>query len=221
MYFKLEKIKKILKNKNSRVVLVILFLLVFIITTLIIERGTFLEYKELGESYIQNYKINTLCRYITMAISFVILYILIYFINRGIKKGLKPFLEQDKVQMPKFLNKSIALVVAALGSVIISNILQEKILMLISNVSFGEPFDPVFNLDTSYYMFIKPLIETIIEFYLFIIIGTIFISMLSQVLFSGLVFVSTFKFCCSATSYKEEITVSVYGTVTLNDSPFP
>lgn len=168
----MKKLKEIIKNKNSRVVLVILFLIIFILSTMIIEKGTYLEYKELGEKYIQNYKINIMYKYIAKAVSFVLIYILIYFTNRGIKKGIKPFLEQDKVQMPKILNKSIALIIAVIGSVIVSNILQEKLLMLMSNVSFGQPLDPIFNLDTSYYMFIKPLIEIMIQFYIITVIGT-------------------------------------------------
>ena len=168
----MERIKKIIKNKNSRVVLVILFLLIFIITTIIVQRGTYLEYKELGEKYIQSFETNLKCKYIIMAISFIIIYIIIYLINRGIKKGVKPFLEQDNAKMPKFLNKSLALIIALIGSAIVSNILQEKILMLMSNVTFGAPTDPIFNLDTSYYMFIKPIIEMAIDFFIKLVIGT-------------------------------------------------
>lgn len=167
----MKKIKEILKNKNSRVVLVISFLIIFIISTLIIQRGTYLEYKELGEEYIQNFKINLQFKYITMVVSFLVIYIMIYFINRGIKKGLNPFFKQDNVQMPKLLNKSIALIISCIGSVIVSNILQEKLLMLFSNVSFGVN-DPIFNLDISYYMFIKPIIEIAIQLYLVTIVIT-------------------------------------------------
>lgn len=181
----MENIRKMIKNKNARVILVIIFLIIFIITTIIIQRGTYLEYKELGDKYIQSFKANLKCKYIIMTISFIIIYIIIYLINRGIKKGIKPFLEQDKVQMPKFLNKSLALVIALIGSVIVANVLQEKILMIMSNVTFGAPTDPIFNLDTSYYMFIKPIIETAIDFYIKMIIGTsIYMSAYYIIIFS-------------------------------------
>lgn len=180
----MKKIKEILKNKNSRVVLVILFLVMFILTTIIVQRGTYLEYKELGDQYIQIFKMNLKCKYITMSISFVIIYIIIYLINRGIKKGIKPFLEQDNVAMPKFLNKSLALIIAVIGSVIISNILQEKILMLMSDVTF-QVTDPIFNLDVSYYMFIKPIIEIGIQLYIVFVIWTsIYMAVYYIVIFS-------------------------------------
>ena len=48
-------------------------------------------------------------------------------------------------------NKSLTLIISAIASVVISNNLVEKVLLLASNVSFGEA-DIVFNLDISYYM---------------------------------------------------------------------
>lgn len=180
----MEKIKEILKNKNSRVILVILFLIIFILTTIIVQRGTYLEYKELGDQYISIFEMNLKCKYMIMAISFVIIYIIVYLINRGVKKGIKPFLEQDNVQMPKFLNKSLALVIAVIGSVIISNMLQEKILMLMSNVTF-QTTDPIFNLDISYYMFIKPVIELGIQLYITsVILTSIYMSAYYIIIFS-------------------------------------
>ena len=97
-----------------------------------------------------------------MAVSFIIISIIIYLTNLGIKKGLKPFFEQEKKEMPKLPNKSITLIIAAIVSVILSNQLLEKVLLFASNVSF-EKADIIFNLDISYYMFIKPLIEAIIN----------------------------------------------------------
>lgn len=180
----MEKIKEILKNKNSRVVLVILFLIIFILITIIVQRGTYLEYKELGDQYIHIFEMNLKCKYTIMAISFAIIYIIVYLINRGVKKGIKPFLEQDNVKMPKFLNKSLALVIAVIGSVIISNMLQEKILMLMSNVTF-QTTDPIFNLDISYYMFIKPVIELGIQLYITsVILTSIYMSAYYIIIFS-------------------------------------
>ena len=103
-----------------------------------------------------------------MGISFVLLFILIFLTNLGIKKGLKPFFEQEKKEMPKLPNKSLALIIAAIVSVILSNVVLEKVLLFASNVSF-EKADIIFNLDISYYMFIKPLIETILNFIIQII----------------------------------------------------
>lgn len=164
------KLKNIIKNKNLRAILVILFILIFGITTFVSLRGSYLEYNELGENYLELFYTNLRYKYIIMAINFVILYILIYFTNRGIKKGLRPFFEQDKIEMPKLPNKSIALVIAAIVSVIFSNQILQKILTATSNTTFALS-DPIFNLDISYYLFIKPVIEFFIGYFIAIIIG--------------------------------------------------
>ena len=59
---------------------------------------------------------------------------------------------------------------AAIASVIISNHLLDKVLLFVSNASFGKS-DIVFNLDISYYMFIKPLVETLINYFVSLMIA--------------------------------------------------
>ena len=158
------------KKNKTRMILVILFLIIFAIGNYISLRGSYLEYKELGENYINIYQTNLKYKYIIMGINFVFLYIVMYFTNIGIKKGLKEFFDEEKKEMPKLLNKSLSLVIAAIGSVVVSNLLLNKILLLSSNTSFGIT-EPIFNLDISYYMFIKPIIEFFIIYFIGLIIG--------------------------------------------------
>ena len=167
---KKSKLKDILKNKYLKPIIVIVFILIFILVNFISIRGSYLEYKELGENYLEIFRTNIRYKYIIMAVNFVILYILIYFTNRGIKKGIKPFLEQDKVAMPKLPNKSIALIIATIVSVIFSNQILQKILTATRNTTFSLA-DPIFNLDISYYLFIKPVIEFFIGYFVILIIG--------------------------------------------------
>ena len=157
-------------DKKMRIVLVIAFIAIYVIMTYISLRGQYLEYAELGEQYIEIFYTNIKYKYSIMGISFVILSIAIYFTNKGIKKGLKPFFEQEKKEMPKLPNKSIALIGAIIISVIVSNSLLEKILLFASNVSF-EKADIIFNLDISYYMFIKPLVEELIRYLIIFIVA--------------------------------------------------
>ena len=91
-------------KKRTRMTLVLIFLILFIGISYIQLRGSYLEYKELGEKYINIFYTNMFYRYGIMAINFVFLYIIIYFTNRGIKKGLKPFFEKEQKTMPKLLN---------------------------------------------------------------------------------------------------------------------
>ena len=159
------------KNKSKkRMIIVLLFVIVFAIGTYISLRGTYLQYKELGENYVQAFFTNLSYKYIIFGINFIILYILIYFTNKGIKKGLKTFFEKENKEMPKLLNKSIAFVASIIVSTFMSNILMKKILLCSSNASFGVT-DPIFGFDIAFYMFQKPLIETLLIYLIGIIIG--------------------------------------------------
>ena len=91
------------KNKTkARTIIVILFIILFAIITYINLRGTFLQYKELGENYIKEFQTNVKYSLGIFAINFIFLYFIIYFTNRGIKKGLKPFFEKEKKKCQNF-----------------------------------------------------------------------------------------------------------------------
>ena len=157
-------------SKKMRAIIVIVFIAIYALGTYVSLRGQYLEYVELGEQYVQKFFTDIKYKYSIMGISFVLLSIIFYFTNRGIKKGLKPFFEQEKREVPKLPNKSITLIIAAIASVIISNHLLDKVLLFVSNASFGKS-DIIFNLDISYYMFIKPLVETLINYFVTLMIA--------------------------------------------------
>ena len=167
----MEKEKKEVKKKSKlRAVIVILFIIIFAIGSYINLRGTYLQYKELGENYVQSFWTNLMYKYIIFGINFVVLYFLIYFTNRGIRKGLKEFFEKEKKEMPKLLNKSISFILSVIVSTFMSNILVRKIMLCVSNVSFGKT-DPIFNFDIAFYMFQKPLIEALLFYFIALIVG--------------------------------------------------
>ena len=160
------------KEKKSKIRMFagILFILIFSAVSYIQLRGSYLEYLELGQNYIDVFRTNLMYKYTIMAINFVVLFLIIYFTNRGIKKGLKPFFEKEKKEMPKLLNKSLALVISIIVSAIMSNVMMQKIMLVMANTSFGLT-DPIFNLDIGYYIFQKPLIEMFVFYFLGIVIG--------------------------------------------------
>ena len=158
------------KKSKARIIAVLIFLLVFAIGTFINLRGEYLENKELGENYVQAFCTKQNYKYTILGTTFCILYILIYFTNRGIKKGLKTFFEKEKKEMPKLLNKSIAFVASVIIATVMSNVLMEKILPALSNVTFGVT-DSVFGFDIAFYMFQKPLIETMLMYLIWLIAG--------------------------------------------------
>ena len=164
------KKNKLKIGKATRAIIVIAFIVIYLLVTYVSLRGQYLEYLELGEQYVEKFLIDIKYKYIIMGISFVFLSIILYFTNIGIKKGLKPFFKQENKEMPKLPNKSITLIISAIISVIISNNLLEKVLLFASNASFNET-DIIFGLDISYFMFIKPLLETLIKYFIKLIIG--------------------------------------------------
>ena len=158
------------KKNRTRMILVLLFLLLFAGISYIELRGSYLEYLELGQNYTNIFYTNLTYRYGIMAVNFVILYVILYFTNRGIKKGLKPFFEKEKKEIPKLPNKSLALVISALVSFVTSSALMQKIMLIANGTSFGIQ-DPIFGLDIAYYMFQKPVIETLALYFVILFVG--------------------------------------------------
>lgn len=72
--------------------------------------------------------------------------------------------------MPKLLNKSLALVISAIASIIVSAVLMQKIMLLMNSTSFGIQ-DSIFNLDISYYIFQKPVIEAFALYFTVLFVG--------------------------------------------------
>lgn len=163
-----KNIKK--KNGKARKSLVLLFLVLFFIFCYIELRGSYLEFLELGQNYTNIFKTNMMYRYGIMAVIFVVLYFIIYMTNRGIKKGLKPFFEKEKKEMPKLPNKSLALVISAIVSFLMSSAIMQKIILIVNGTSFAVQ-DPMFGLDISYYIFQKPVIEAFIIYFIIFIAG--------------------------------------------------
>ena len=172
------------KKSKSRMLIVILFLLLFIAVSYVQIRGSYLEYLELGQEYTQIFYTNVKYRYAIMGINFVFLYFVIYFTNRGIKKGLKPFFEKENKKMPKLLNKSIALVISLIASVMISSAMMQKIMMVMNSTSFGIQ-DPIFGLDVSYYMFQKPVIEMFVFYFMILFVAlTLYMALYYIIIFN-------------------------------------
>ena len=167
--------------KNIRKILVIGFIVISVLIMMIITRGSYLEYKELGDSYVSIFKINSIYRWTIMIANFVLTFFIMYFTNRGIRKGLQVFFDEEKKEMPKLINKSISLVIATATSIFASIVFTPKIILFASNVSF-EKTDLIFNLDISFYMFIEPLIKMGLKY----IIGIfVFLALYSIIYYIG------------------------------------
>ena len=161
--------KKIL---TLRRILVTVFLIVCAVIAYINFRGSYLEYKELGENYLQTFLTKEKYYYRVLIINFILVYIIMYFSGRKIKKGLKVFFEQENKQVPRLPNKSIAVVTAIIESLIVGQKFTPNIILWISNTSFRE-MDAIFGLDVSFFMFIEPLLKMAVLYFIAICIGII------------------------------------------------
>lgn len=147
--------------KRTRSLFVILFISIFLICMYVSIRGEYLEIVSIGEEYVDIFKQNLKQRTeIFICISFII-YVITYFTTKVIHRGLKKFFAEEKIEIPKLLNKSISLVFAIVFGYIIANAISEKAILAFNSAAFGIA-DPVFNLDIGYHMFQKPFIQSAI-----------------------------------------------------------
>lgn len=161
-----KKTKKI----RTRVILVLIVALILAMFTYISYRGSYLETIEVGEQFKQVFEQNLFYQYATIGANFVILFTAFYFANRGIKKGLKAFFDEEKKQMPKLPNKSIAFILSAIISIAISYLMSGQVGLFINRAWFGM-YDPIFGADIGFYIFEKPFIELMIFYFIGIIVG--------------------------------------------------
>ena len=158
------------KKIRTRAILVLIVILILSIFVYISYRGNYLETIEIGENFKTVFKQNIFYQYITMGINFIILFFAIYFTNRGIKKGLKVFFDEEKKEMPKLPNKSIAFMISAVASIILSYFLSGQLGLFVNRAWFGI-YDSVFGADIAFYVFEKPFIELLILYYMAVIIA--------------------------------------------------
>lgn len=155
------------KKFNIRMILVVIFILIYTIFNYCNIRGDYLYNLELGQQYVDKFMQNLEYNITIFCISFVLLFLLFYIITIFIKKGLKKFFIEEKKDMPKLPNKSLALVISAILTVLIVPEISSKIVLAINATSF-EITDQIFNMDIGYYIFNQPVMEMMLQGVIFI-----------------------------------------------------
>lgn len=179
------------KPINKRVIIVLIFLLLYVIASFISYRGEYLEILEMGQDYLTVFYQNRKYQFITSLSLFLIVFISIYITNKFIKKGLKEFFKEENKPMPKLPNKSLAFIIAVVISILFTNTIVEK-LVLCTNATWFGTADPIFNVDIGFYMFQKTFIETIINYFIYLIIGL--------AIYTVAYYIITFNICFEAVS---------------------
>ena len=165
--------EKIKKSKTRRRIVLAVFAIA-LITAYVVERGEYLEIKEIGENYISIFWQNLQNISITAIINFVLSFSTMYITTSRVKKGLKTFFDDEKKQMPKLPQKSISFIVAILVTITTSGMILEKALPCFNSTQFVAT-DPVLGLDIGYFVFIWPFLELVILYALVsVVISTIY-----------------------------------------------
>ena len=161
-----------IKHTRKRTIIVLAILIIALISLYVYVRGSYLEFKAIGENYIPVFWRNLAYSLLTFTVNFIFLYSAFYFTNRTLKKGLKVFFDDEKKGMPKFPNKSISFIIALVGSIATTQLLLNNILLFFSNSQFGST-DLVFGMDISYFMFQRPFITFMLSYLLVAVVATI------------------------------------------------
>lgn len=149
-------------NPKTLITVGIVAVLVLIIT---IGTGIYFDYnayKEIGENFLEvfftNLKVKITFQTLSFLIVFVISYVSIFFLKKNLLKIDSTF---------DFLSKKYTVIVIALiFSSVVSSIIQitmhEKYL-LFASPTFTGTFDPVFNKDIGYFLFLRPFYEALFD----------------------------------------------------------
>lgn len=159
-----------MKKKTAfKVVLVVLFTLLVAIGMYMSYRANYLQTLEIGEEYLPVFQTNMEYKYQILGFNFILFLVVIFVQNLLIKRGLKPFFADEKKDMPKLPNKSIAYILAAIMSIVITKAVMEKYMLFINSIWTGTA-DPIFNMDLGFFFFQKPFVELVLMYAIGIIV---------------------------------------------------
>lgn len=148
---------------KTRTLIVLVVLALFVLGSLILYRANYLETMEIGEEYLEVFSQNLSYKFYIGAINFIAIFAIVCITNRRIKKGLKSFFDDEKKEMPKLPNKSLALVFALVTSLVVSSMFLQKTIWFVNSAQFGMT-DPIFNTDIGFYIFRAPLIGQLLYY---------------------------------------------------------
>ena len=159
------------KAKKIWYIGVIIFVLISLAYAGITYRAGYLQTLEIGEEYLSAFEQKNEYVIKLFTFSFIVIFMLVFITTNLIKRGLKDFFDDEKKEMPKLLNKSLALVIAIISSFIITSAFLEKFILFTNATWFGNT-DPIFGLDIGFYFFQKPFVTLVLRY-----IVTVFIAL--------------------------------------------
>ena len=161
-----SNLNKATTNKSVRKKIVVIVSIIAAIIAYISIRGSYLEMQEVGKEYLMVFWRNTAYTSLTFIANFILL---------------KVFFDEEKKEVPRFPNKSVSFIIALIVSTISTPMMIKKMLLCFSGSKFGIK-DPVFNLDVSLMVFVKPFVEFILIYIIVIILATLAYAILYSII---------------------------------------
>lgn len=127
---KSKKIRKYIKK--TAIILALVVLAVFVCNL----RCEYLEYKEIGENFVNVFWTNTMYGLATGIVNFIIVFFSLFITTKLIHKGLKPFFIDEKKEIVRLPNKSISFIIALISSCLINYFIKDKLLLFVNNSWF-------------------------------------------------------------------------------------
>ena len=174
------------KKSKTRKKLVLAVLVIALIVIYVIERGRYLEIKEIGENYISIFWQNFKYAGITAILNFMTVFTIMYSTTKKIKAGLKTFFEDEKRPMPKLPQKSISFIVATIVTICTTGLIVEKALPCFFNTQFVTT-DPALGIDIGFFVFIWPFLEFITMYAM--------VAVVASTVYAALYYLMVFNIC--------------------------
>ena len=174
------------KKSKTRKKLVLAVLAIALIVIYVIERGRYLEIKEIGENYISIFWQNFKYAGITAILNFMTVFTIMYSTTKKIKAGLKTFFEDEKKPMPKLPQKSISFIVATIVTICTTGLIVEKALPCFFNTQFVTT-DPALGIDIGFFVFIWPFLEFITMYAM--------VAVVASTVYAALYYLMVFNIC--------------------------
>lgn len=167
-----EKAKKKIKGK-----IIIAATILLVLIAAVIALSIYLEVLQLDEigNLSSIYLRNLTYQVISFLAAFIIIFCVVSAVNVFIGRNLHKYCEERGLEHKKFPSLLIALVIALIGALIAKNVFYLKALSYFNWSKFGT-IDPIFHKDIGYYIFQRPFLMSLYNFFsglwIFIIIYT-------------------------------------------------
>ena len=159
---KIKLFNKSIKLKTLAMIILLIAVLVYAAYGYINLKIQYLEYKEIGDNFVDIFWTNLKIQAIIFIVTFVVTFIVFYITNIFIKRGIKNICERQDSKYVRTPNKSLAVVISLLLAVMFSTTSYQTVLEFL-NATWFNISDPIFAKNISYYIFQRPFYIMLVE----------------------------------------------------------